>query len=320
MNEVLKTLQERNGFVITGHRDPDGDSIGSSMALGLALEARGKRMAVVSADPLSAPYRRLPESDRVQVVDELPADYPVAVLMECSGVERTGLTGFDGRFVVNIDHHAKNPSFGDVNWIEPDVAATGVMVYWLLEAMEAELTPAIATHLYVAILTDTGSFRYSNTDATAFRVAAELLEKGVDAAAVASAVYDNVPLARVHLLATALGSFELEDGGRIASMSIPFEAFESCPGEPDTEGIVNQAQSVEGVSVAVLFKELAPGSFRVSLRSDGSADVAAIAHTFGGGGHPRAAGCQLDGSLEEVRGRLLGAVRDALAEPPRHGA
>ena len=316
MNEVLEVLRERDGFVIAGHRDPDGDSLGSSMALGLALEALGKRVAVVSADPLFASYQRLPHSDRLQVLEELPPDFPVAVLMECNGVERTGLTGFEGRLVVNIDHHANNPRFGDVNWIDADVAATGVMIYWLLEAMEVEITPAIATHLYVAILTDTGSFRYSNTDATAFRVSADLVEKGVDPAAVASVVYDNVPLAKIFLLATALDSIQLEDDGRIARMSIPLEAFQNCPGEPDTEGIVSQAQAIEGVSVAVLFKELAEGRFRISLRSDGAVDVAAVAASFGGGGHPRAAGCQLEGSFDEVRERLLEAVREGAPPGP----
>ncbi|SVC87331.1 uncharacterized protein METZ01_LOCUS340185, partial [marine metagenome] len=162
MDKVIEVLQEHDAFVIVGHQDPDGDSLGSSLALGLALEQMGKRVVIVSADPLFAAYQRLPDSNRVKVVSMAPDGFQVAVFMECNAIERSGIGGFDGRVIVNIDHHANNPNFGDVNWVDSSMAAVGVMVYRLLTKIGVDITPAIATHLYVAILTDTGSFRYSN--------------------------------------------------------------------------------------------------------------------------------------------------------------
>ncbi len=312
MDEIAEILRNHEAFVIAGHTDPDGDSLGSSLALGLALEQLGKRVQVLSADPLFAAYRRLPGSQRITVSTQAPDGYPVAVLMECSDVNRSGIEGLDGRLILNIDHHANNPRFGDVNWIETEVAAVGVMVYRLLLALGCEVTPTIATHLYVAILTDTGSFRYSNTDADAFRLSAELVECGVDPAAVAEAIYDNVPRDKVRLLAAALSSLVIDPDGRVAAMALRHETLALSPAKPDTEGIVNHAQALDGVSVATLFKEVEPRRFRVSLRSDGSVDVAAIAAAFGGGGHPRAAGCMVEGSLDDAKGVVLGSVRLAL--------
>jgi phosphoesterase RecJ-like protein len=313
MDDIIELLRRHDGFVIAGHRDPDGDSLGSSLALGLALEQMGKRVEVMSADPLFAAYTRLPESERITVSATAPAGYPVVVLIECNEVARSGIGGLEDRLVVNIDHHANNPEFGAVNWVDPSVAAVGVMVYRLLQALDVEITPAIATHLYVAILTDTGSFRYSNTDADAFRVSAELIEHGVDASLVSEAMYEHVPRDKVRLLGIALASLTIDPDGRVAWMVLHHEALAASPGKPDTEGIVNQAKAIDGVSVAVLFKEVEPQGCRVSLRSEGVVDVAAIAAGFGGGGHPRAAGCMVTGSVDEAKETVLSTVRAALA-------
>lgn len=314
MDEIVELLRRHDGFLIAGHRDPDGDSLGSSLALGLALEQMGKRVQVMSADPLFAAYLRLPGSERITVSATAPAGYPVVVLMECNEVARSGIEGLEERLVVNIDHHANNPEFGEVNWVDPSAAAVGVMVYRLLQALEVEITRSIATHLYVAILTDTGCFRYSNTDADAFRVCAELVDYGVEVSEVAEAIYENVPRDKVRLLAVALASLTTDPDGRVASMVLQHETLASSPGKPDTEGIVNQAKAIDGISVAALFKEVEPHSYRVSLRSDGSVDVAAIAAGFGGGGHPRAGGCMFVGELDEAKDAILSAVRAALAK------
>lgn len=309
MRDVADLLARRDGFVLAGHRDPDGDSLGSALALATGLEQLGKRAVVVSVDEIPVAYRGLPGMARVVRASRLPEGYPVAILVECNGIERSGLEGFEGRTLVNIDHHANNPEFGDLNWIDPDVAAVGVMVHELLTALGVDLTPEMATQIYLAVLTDTGSFRYSNTDARTLRLAADLVDAGVDPSAVASAVYENVSLQKVRLMGEALRSLTLEDDGRLAWMHLGHEAFRRAGPSPDTEGIVNQARAVEGVSVAVFFKEVEPRSYRVSLRSDGSVDVAAVASSFGGGGHPRAAGCAVSGGLEEVRRRVLEALR-----------
>ncbi len=312
MDSVLAALEEHDGFVIVGHRDPDGDSLGSSLALGLALQARGKKVIVISADPPFGGYTRLPNADQVVITKTAPDGYPVAVVMECNGVARTGVGGFDGRLIINIDHHANNPEFGDVNWVDPGVAATGVMIYRLLQKMGAEITPEIATHIYVAILTDTGSFRYSNTDAEAFRVSADLLEAGVDAAFVAEAIYEKVRADKVRLLGAALETLTFELGDTLTWMVLRHDVLFAGSDDPDTDGIVNQAKAIDGVAVSILFKEVAVDRFRASLRSDGSVDVAAIAGNFAGGGHPRAAGCMIEGNFQTARETLLSVVREAL--------
>lgn len=309
MDEVARLIREHDSFVIASHHDPDGDSLGSSMALALGLEQLGKRATVVIDQEVPRSLRGFPGMERVRVVERCPEGHDVAVIVESSGFERTGIRGLDRMVTVNIDHHAANPGYADVDWIDPEVSATGVMIHRLLRRLGVDVTPDIATHLYVTLLTDTGSFRFSNTDAETFRTAAELVERGADPAAVASAVYDGQPAARVRLLGRALTSLTLEAGGAIAWMVLPVAAFAEAGDERDTEGIINHAQAVEGVEVSVLFKELEADSFKVSLRSDGSVDVAAVAAEFGGGGHARAAGCALSGPFGEVRERVLEAVR-----------
>jgi phosphoesterase RecJ-like protein len=188
------------------------------------------------------------------------------------------------------------------------------MIHRLLHGLGVEITADIASLLYVAILTDTGSFRFSNTNAEAFRICAELLERGADAAALAAAVYDNVPAAKAQLLGRALTSLQFERNGRIALMLLPHDAFQEYPGEPDTEGIVNHAQAIDGVDVSLLFKEIESGRFRISLRANESVDVAAVATVFGGGGHAKAAGCSIDGDLHTVRRRILDEIENRLPD------
>jgi phosphoesterase RecJ-like protein len=308
MNDVVAALLEHRAFVISGHRGPDGDSLGSALALKSGLEQIGKQALVVSPDAIPSAYRVLPGIETVRRVTDLPSGYPVAVLVECSSLERSGLDGYEGRLVLNIDHHSKNPLFGDVNWIDPGASAVGVMIYRVLQSLGVETTPDIASLIYVAILTDTGSFRFSNTNPEAFRVCAELLERGADPAFLATAMYDNMPAAKARLLGRALTSLEYESAGSVALMFLPYEAFLEYEGEPDTEGIVNHAQAIEGVDASLLFKEMAPGRFRISLRANESVDVAAVAAVFGGGGHPRAAGCTIEGDYATVRERILGEV------------
>ncbi len=313
MNDVVSALIEHEAFVIGGHRGPDGDSLGSALALAFGLEQLGKSSIVVAPDAIPPTYHILPGIEKVQRVTDLPDGYPVAVLVECSSLERSGLSGFEGRLVVNIDHHSKNPLFGDINWIDPKASAVGVMIHRILHVLGAEITPEIASLIYVAVLTDTGSFRFSNTNPEAFRICAELLERGADPAALAAAMYDNVPAAKARLLGQALTSLEYESGGRVALMILPYEVFREYPGEPDTEGIVNHAQAIEGVDVSLFLKEMDPGRFRISLRANDSADVAAVAAVFSGGGHAKAAGCSIDGDLATVRARILGEVYKELS-------
>ena len=314
MLAALELLERHETFVIVSHLDPDGDSLGSSLALSLALEQLSKKATVIIRQQVPPGYLWLPECDRVLTLESLPPEAPVAILVECSDFERSGITGFDGRLTLNIDHHAKNSLFADVNWVDSSAAATGMMIFRLLQALNLEVTRDIATLLYVALLTDTGSFQHSNTNAMALETAAALVTHGAEPEKVASAVYGRQPIGKIRLLASALSSLELEDEGCIASMSLPVEFLSAEGGNRETEGIIQHAQAIEGVRVTLFLKEVGPGRHRISLRSDGSVDVGDLAHRFGGGGHARAAGCELEGELTTVRSTLLEAVRASLAD------
>jgi phosphoesterase RecJ-like protein len=313
IERVLEWLDAHDDFVIASHADPDGDSLGSSLALALALEHLGKRTAVVIGQPLPSRYEWLPCADRVLSVQEAPREARSAILVECSDFERSGVGGLDTLPSLNIDHHTKNRMFADVNWIDADVAATGMMIERVRSRLDAPLTPEVAALLYVTVMTDTGSFQHSNTDADALSFAARMTAAGALPAPIAEAVYGNVPLGRVRLFGDALTSLDMHAEGRVAAMAIDSATFDRH-GTRDTEGLINMAQAIAGVSVSLLFKQAGPEDFRVSLRSDGSVDVAEIASGHGGGGHPRAAGCQLLGDQGAVMRRLLNQVERALEE------
>ena len=316
LERVLEWLGPRDDFAIASHADPDGDSLGSSLALALALEQVGKRSTVVIGQSMPRRYRWLPDSGRVVSAEHVPIDARASILVECSEFERSGVTGLDTLAALNIDHHAKNSLYGEVNWIDTGAAATGMMIHELALALGAEVTPEMATLLYVTVLTDTGSFQHSNTDAAALRFAGDMVAAGANAATISERVYSGYPAARIRLLGESLSSLTFAADGRIAYMYLPFAAFER-QGTRDTEAFVNQAQGIRGVKVSLLFKEVEPGVLRISLRSDGSVDVAEIAAAHGGGGHPRASGCQIMEPFETASDRLLHDVASALPERGR---
>lgn len=313
LERVVDWLGPRDDFAIASHADPDGDSLGSSLALAMALEQVGKRSTVVIGQALPRRYNWLPGASRVVSAERIPTDTRASILVECSEFARSGVLGLDTLASLNIDHHTKNGVYADVNWIDPSAAATGMMIRELTAALGAQVTAPMASLLYVAVLTDTGSFQHSNTDARAMAFASEMLGQGASASEIAEQVYGDYPAARIHLMGDALSSLKRVHAGRIAFMYLPFSAFERR-GTRDTEAFVNHAQGIDGVQVSMLFKEVEPGVLRISLRSDGSVDVAEVASHHGGGGHPRAAGCQIEGDFEQVRDRLLEEILTALEQ------
>ncbi len=313
LDRVVDWLGPRDDFVIASHADPDGDSLGSSIALAMALEQVGKRSTVVIGQSMPRRYRWLPGASKVVSAERIPTDTRASILVECSEFARSGVRGLDTLESLNIDHHTKNGMYAEVNWIDPSAAATGMMIQELADALGAEVTSAMASLLYVTVLTDTGSFHHSNTDARAMAFASEMLGFGANASVIAEQVYGDYPAARIHLMGDALSSLKRVAAGRIAFMFLPFSAFERR-GTRDTEAFVNHAQGIDGVKISLLFKEVDPGVFRISLRSDGSVDVAEVASHHGGGGHPRAAGCQIEGAFESVRDRLVDEIHSVLED------
>lgn len=313
---VLQWLGTHDDFVIASHLDPDGDSLGSSLALAAALQRGGKRVETVIGQNLPDRYAWLPMAGQLRTVAAAPASARAAILVECSDFARCGVSGLQRLPSLNIDHHSQNRRFADVNWVDVEVAAAGMMIEPLLAALAAPLTADIATLLYVTVFTDTGSFNHSNTDASALAFASRMVAAGAEPERIADEVYGHVPVGRVRLMADALATLELLEDGRVAVMHVDSGVF-ARHATRDTEGLINVAQRIAGVSVSLLVKEAEDGSCRVSLRSDGSIDVADLAATAGGGGHPRAAGMSLPGPLAGGRAAAIDMVRQALRASAR---
>ena len=308
---LLALLRSQRSFLITSHARPDGDAVGSSLGLMHLLDAMGKDVTVAFADPIPHAFARLPGVDRV--VHTLPAQMPdVAILLECDSVARSGFTHIDARLTVNIDHHLSGRMFADHNWIDPQAAAVGAMIYDMAVVSGLPITPAMATCLYTAVLTDTGSFMYSSTTAATFGLAEHLLESGADADGVTQAVYFSNTPGKLRLLGIALSKMTIEPPIAWSYITLQDMAVAGAVVE-DCEGVVNYLIGIAGVSGAAFLRELPGGDFRLSLRSKDGIDVAAVASRFAGGGHRNASGGTVPGPLPGAAASVLTALRDACA-------
>jgi bifunctional oligoribonuclease and PAP phosphatase NrnA len=308
LREVLESIECRNRFVLTSHARPDGDAIGSALACSEILRCMGKDADVVLHDPVPRIYQPLPFADRVVLADRVNGNYDAAIILECDSVQRTRLEGLENRFLISIDHHLSGRPFAHVNWIEPDATATAELVFRLAREAGVKITPEIATCLYTALMTDTGSFMFRGTNEHTFTLARELVLAGADPAHCARNIYFAHSTAKMRLLGAALSNLHRE--GPLAWIWVTREQMErSQAKEEDCEGLVNYALSIGDVEVAVFFREMADGRYRVSLRSKGGLNVASIAEGFGGGGHECASGCSMDGPLSIAVARILEKIR-----------
>ncbi len=311
IHAVLSAIQRGEHFLVAAHARPDGDAIGSILACGMMLQQLGKQVDMVSRDRIPLIYRDLPCVDLIRVTDTVEGGYDTVILLECDSIERTGLHGLAGRSIINIDHHYSGKLFADVNWIQNDACAVAAMVYELAMLADVRITPEIATCLYVAVLTDTGSFCYAGTDARSFDIAASLVRLGANPVVTAYGVYFSNPASKMRILGAALSNLYRE--GRLAWMWITqADMHRTAAAEEDCEGLVNYAIGIAGVDVAVFLRELTNGRIRLSLRSKGEINVARIAEYFGGGGHSHASGCTVDGPLPIAVDCILGHLRECL--------
>lgn len=311
---LLALLRGQRTFLITSHARPDGDAVGSSLGLMHLLDAMGKDVTVVFADPIPQAFARLPGVERV--VHTLPEQVPdVAILLECDSFARSGFTHIDARLTVNIDHHLSGRLFADHNWIDPQAAAVGAMIYDLAVVSGLPITPAMATCLYAAVLTDTGSFLYSSTTAATFGLAEHLLESGADANDVTQAVYFSNAPGKLRLLGIALNRMQIEPPVAWSYVTLDDMAAAGAVVE-DCEGVVNYLIGMAGIAGAVFLRELPSGEFRLSLRSKNGVDVAAVAAQFAGGGHRNASGGTVPGPLPGAAASVLTALREACAPTP----
>jgi len=320
LKEIAAELRRVKRPVLAGHVMPDGDSIGSTLALGLILEKLGVAATLVSQDEIPANYRFLPGTDRIHVGRVPDGHYDALIALDCSVPDRLGpavmpLLSQPGIRVINLDHHLSAIPFADLSYVDPAAAAVGEIVFDLAELLKVALTPEIAACLYTAILTDTGSFRYENTGPDTHRRVARLIEHGIDVAAISTKIYDERPVAVIRLLHLVLGTLRLSKCGRIAWLKLTrsMEAA-SGSGQADAENLINYTRTIKGVEVGLLFREMPDNQIKVGFRSKRRIDVSQLAAAFGGGGHPRAAGCTLPGSLAEVEMQVVAAVEKAVAE------
>ena len=310
---LLKLIKTNKKFLIVSHISPEGDAIGSSIALALGLEKMGKSVYVLNRDPVPDILKFLPSAKIV--TRKIPSGkFDVMFIVDCPNMERTGLKNLRAKITVTIDHHLLLSQVipkQSLNLIDPKASATGELVYKLLHSLHVTIDKAIATNLYTAILTDTGGFRYSNTTPESLKIASRLVAAGADPWEITKEVYENFSFNRLRLVSLCLPTIEKK--GKITSITVTRDMFKKTKTSiEDTESIVDFPRQIKGSEVALLFREDRKNLYKISFRSKGKVNVAKIAKTFGGGGHANAAGCKLTGSLTEVKGNIFKAVESAI--------
>ena len=318
MDKVIDVLKSKDNFLITSHINPEGDSIGSQLAVHHILKKLGKNAVMVNHDSVPDNLRFLPEVGLI--MPDVPEDFDaeVIIILDCPVKERTGKVHKyikDDQTVVNIDHHVSNELFGDINWVEPETSSVGEMIFGLIKRMNLDIDKEIAASIYAAIVTDTGVFTYDNTSPKTHQIAAELMVAGVNPKTLHDEIFEKKSVHEIRLLGKALTTLQIAGEGKIAYISLTTEMLkEEGVDYISTDEFINFPRSIKSVEVALFFKEYdsADGKVNVSFRSVSEIDVNAVASRFGGGGHPRAAGCVLECGLEEAQEKVLEKVQKAL--------
>jgi phosphoesterase RecJ-like protein len=315
--EIGRALREHQRFAILSHVRPDGDALGSQLALGLSLQQLGKTVRMWNEDGMLEKYRFIPRADLLTKPPAAPEDVDVAVALDTAIQTRLGTALHavrSAKLWINIDHHPSNPGYGDIVCIDANSPATGQILFEIMNSEKFPIDREIAENLYVAISTDTGSFQYPNTTTRTFEIAAALVRAGVEVGRVSQLLYENFPRRRVELLRELLRTMRFDGKGKVASFSLSLKMANDLGALPeDNEGLIDHLRAIRGVIVAIFFEELADGKVRISMRSKNDAvDVCAIAQKFGGGGHVLAAGARVRGTLAEVETKVLEAVCDVV--------
>lgn len=315
--KIVEAINRSHSVLLTAHYSPDGDNIGSQLALYFALKRLGKEVEMINADPVPGRYSFLPGADRFRVSRKIDRDYDIMFVLDCGEIERLGgLTAERAGFLINIDHHQGCGDFADITWCRESACATGELIYELLLELGAEIDKDIAVCLYVSIATDTGFFRFANTNARTMTIASDLLARGADAGKISELIYEREPVARFRLLGKMLEKMELVCGNKVAVMTAALEDFRNTgASQEDTDSFSNYPKSIQGVEIGIIFQEIEPGIVKISMRSKGKVNVAALAREFGGGGHIRAAGFRTKESLDEIKPKLYKALVKKLTKP-----
>ena len=311
-DDIARALRDANRIAVLSHVRPDGDALGSQLALGVSLRQLGKDVTLWNEDGMLEKYSFMPCAELLSRPPAEPRAFELGVALDTAVQNRLGTAGLAVHATrwINIDHHPTNPRYGDLNYIDPTAPATGQILFEFISAAGLPMNTEIAENLFVAISTDTGSFQYPNTTARTFEIGAELIKCGVKVGRVNQLLYESYPRRRVELLRELLGTMRFDGQGQVASFSLSLETARKLGVKAeDNEGLIDHLRAIEGVLVAVFFEELLEGKVRVSMRSKSeAADVAAICQSFGGGGHKLAAGARVRGTLAEVEARVLEAI------------
>ena len=313
LSQVVELIENKQNFGITTHIKPDGDGVGSSLGLCWLLRSLGKQSEVIVRGEVPLAYQSLPGADEIRDVEKVDRDYDAVFVIECSDLERPGIAGLGKQFTVNIDHHATSEPFGTINWVDPTASAVGEMIYNLCKAIGGRVTREIAECVYMALVTDTGSFHFSNTTDRTLKVASELIKAGVKPADISEAVYNNYPWSRIELMRQVLDTVKRDATGRVAMLRQTLKMrSEAGAVDGDNNGFVNIPLAAREILAAVYMREVGDGEYRVSLRSKGDINVARVAERFGGGGHRNAAGLRVEGNWDEREAELVDAVNEAI--------
>ena len=313
VEDIKKIIASHNSFIVASHVDPEGDAIGSSLAVYHALKNLKKNVCIYNESPLPKILKFLPGSEHIVSEIYSADEYDCIFIIDCGDLDRVGKlkNKLEKLRIVNIDHHSTNTNFGHINIVDKNAAAAGEVVYRIMEDLGIPLTYEIAVNLYTAILVDTGSFRYSSTSSKSFEICGKLIEFGVQPWEVSKNIYESFPFERMKLLGMVLNTLELVLNNRVALMYVDKEMFEKANASEDlTEGFVNFGRAIEGVEVSVLFKEVDKNTFKLSLRSKGLFDVSSIAIKLGGGGHRNAAGCTVRGSFSDAKEKVINTIKE----------
>lgn len=315
IQKIIEVIRSNSSFLLTSHEGPDGDAVGSALALASFLRKIGKEVTVHFRDNVPELYAFLP--DCASVLPYIPErHFDVAFILDIGEKRRAGVEFCNFKQIgtlINLDHHLSCDNFGDHNLIDTTAAATGVLVYRIIQTYGYKIDLETALCLYVSIITDTGSFRYSNANKESFTIAGEMIEAGVNAWDVAEQLYENQPQKRLELLGQCLPTLEVIKDGLAASVSVTLDMYAATNADSElTDGFVNYPRSIRGVEVAIFFRQLEERKFKIGFRSKGKVNVAAFSAAMGGGGHHNAAGCTLDGTLAEVKAAVYKIVEASL--------
>jgi phosphoesterase RecJ-like protein len=306
LDRIVAHIHSGRRFLVSSHQRPDGDAIGSAVGCALALRELGKQADVVMDGVPPHFLQPFPAVDQIRVLTHVDEVTDGAIIMECSSLDRTGVRGLDRSPVLNIDHHVGNTRYGALNWVDESAAACTELLFTLIETLGVRLTPAIATHVYLGLLTDTGSFRFSHITSRSFEIARRCVEAGANPQWIASVHYDSSTLGRVRIFGHVLNTMRLDDTGRVALLTMTnADAAAAGASYDDTDGLINFPLGVKDIQAVAFFKEAGQDDWRVSMRSKGDVDVGAIARAHAGGGHKNAAGCSVRGRLPELQEAFL---------------